>query len=100
MDISLALLRCTVVDFPGSGEQLVEFKYERLPEFCQECGIIEHPTRICDEKLGINAKVDYERPFSLKLRADMDLHGNRLGMRGGRGRFEVSLSGDGSEGGS
>lgn len=33
MDVSLALLRCTNVDFPGSGEQLIEFKYERLPEF-------------------------------------------------------------------
>lgn len=34
MDIAISLLRRSVVEFPGVGEQLVEFKYERLPEFC------------------------------------------------------------------
>lgn len=100
MDISLALLRCTIVDFPGYGEQLVNFKYERLPEFCQECGIIGHPTRVCDEKIGIKVKADSERPYPLSLRAEVDLHGNRLGFRVSRGRGDVTLSGDGSEGGS
>ncbi|KAK9932238.1 hypothetical protein M0R45_019484 [Rubus argutus] len=99
MDITIALLQCMVAEFPRHGEQLIEFKYERLPEFCQECGIIGHPTRICDEKLGLQGKTDSERPFSLKLRADMDLHGNRLGVRVSRGRFG-SLSGEVSDGGS
>ncbi|KAK9903195.1 hypothetical protein M0R45_001160 [Rubus argutus] len=100
LDVSLALLRRTVVDFQEKGEQLIEFKYERLPEFCQECGVIGHPTRICDEKLGIKGKLDSDRPFLLTLRAETDLYGNRLGSRVGRGRSEASLSGDGSEGGS
>ena len=100
MDVSIALLRQTMVDFPGSGEQLVAFKYERLPEFCQECGIMGHPTRVYDEKLGIKGKLDSERPFLLSLRADMDLQGRRLGPRVSRGRTDVSVSGDGSDGGS
>lgn len=50
-----------MVDFREKGEQLIEFKYERFPEFCQECGIIGHPTCICDERLGIKGKMDYER---------------------------------------
>ncbi|KAK9911292.1 hypothetical protein M0R45_035211 [Rubus argutus] len=58
MDVSIALLRQTVVDFPGSGEQLVAFK------------------------------------------ADMDLQGRRLGPRVSRGRTDVFVSGDGSDGGS
>lgn len=100
MDLSLALLRRTVVEFPVSGEHLVEFQYEGLPEFCQECGIIGHPTRVYDERLGITFKADSERPFPASLRADKDLHGRRLGHRVGRGRFEGSLSGAGRESGS
>ncbi|KAK9938801.1 hypothetical protein M0R45_015521 [Rubus argutus] len=91
----IALFRCTVVSFPDFGDQEVEFKYERLPEFCQKCGVIGHPTRVCDEKLGIRNKRVKERPYQLSLRAEMDFHGRRLGYRTGRGR--VGEGGSGSE---
>lgn len=97
MDVTIALLRRTVVEFPGNGEHLVLFKYERLPEFCQECGNMGHPSSVCDERLRIKGKLDSERPFPLSLRADMDLHGRRMGPRVGQGRFDGSLDGDGSD---
>ena len=51
LDLSMELLRRTVIDFPEFGEELI--KYERLPEFCQECGLMGHPTSACFKKLGI-----------------------------------------------
>lgn len=93
MQINVALLRRTVVSFPGLDAFEVDFKYERLPEFCQECGLIGHPTRVCDERLGIRNKKPEERPYLLSLRADRDLHGKRLGFRVGRDR-----SGEGGSG--
>ncbi|XP_061998978.1 uncharacterized protein LOC133716288 [Rosa rugosa] len=93
MDVSLALLRHTVVDFPGVGDQLVEFKYERLPEFYQECGLIGHPTRECDEKLGTKNKRDSERPFATTLKAKKDLFGRWLDPHVGRTRMDGAYSG-------
>ncbi|KAK9938257.1 hypothetical protein M0R45_015007 [Rubus argutus] len=38
-------------------------------------------------------KTDSQRPFSLKLRAEMDLHGNRLGARVSRGGNDIERRG-------
>lgn len=96
MNVSVALLRCTTVDFPGIGDTEVNFKYERLPEFCQECGIIGHPTKVCDESLGLRSKWEEERPYSLSLRAEWDLYGRRLGARVGRVKSGEGGSGSGA----
>lgn len=69
MNVTLPLLRCTVVNFSGVGDITIDFKYERLPEFCQECGLIGHPTRVCDERLEIRNKKVEERPYLLSFRA-------------------------------
>ncbi|PRQ43462.1 putative transcription factor interactor and regulator CCHC(Zn) family [Rosa chinensis] len=82
LDISLALLRCSIVEFPEFGDQLIEFRYERLPEFCQQCGLIGHPARVCFDKLGIKGLLESERPFPLSLRAGTDGYGKRIGKMG------------------
>lgn len=36
MDVTQPLLRRTVVPFPSIGDKEVDFRYEHLPEFCQD----------------------------------------------------------------
>lgn len=98
LDVSQPLLRMMIVPFPGVGERSVDFQYEYLPEFCQECGLLGHPTRVCDERLGIKNKKEEERPYQGSLRAERDLHGRRLGPRGGKGRFQEGRSGSEASG--
>lgn len=58
-----------------------------------ECGFIGHPTRVCDERLGFQNKREEERPYKESRRAEYDIHGRRLGPRGGKGSWEVVSSG-------
>ncbi|KAL6211872.1 hypothetical protein ACLB2K_017095 [Fragaria x ananassa] len=81
------LLRKSKIDFPGVGSRVVEFQYERLPEFCQECGMIGHPTRVCDDLLKTRGKREEDRPYRLALRAEHDIHGRRIGERMYRNGF-------------
>ncbi|KAL6210030.1 hypothetical protein ACLB2K_020968 [Fragaria x ananassa] len=81
------LLRKSKIDFPGVGSRVVEFQYERLPEFCQECGMIGYPTRVCDDLLKTRGKREEDRPYRLALHAEHDIHGRRIGERMYRSRF-------------
>lgn len=96
MDVTQPLLRRTVVPFPGIGDREIDFRYEHLPEFCQECGLIGHPTRVCDERLGFQNKKEEDRPYKANLRAEYDIHGRRLGPRGGKGRWDGISGGSGT----
>ncbi|KAF4354159.1 hypothetical protein F8388_004171 [Cannabis sativa] len=65
IDISKPLLRGKMVKLRDSREEFwVEFRYERLPEFCFECGTIGHPFEHCHsflEKLytGVEPSMSY-----------------------------------------
>uniref|UniRef100_A0A803PQT0 Reverse transcriptase domain-containing protein n=1 Tax=Cannabis sativa TaxID=3483 RepID=A0A803PQT0_CANSA len=48
IDVSNPLLRGKMARIRDSRDELwIEFRYERLPEFCFECGVIGHPFESC-----------------------------------------------------
>uniref|UniRef100_A0A803PSG2 Zinc knuckle CX2CX4HX4C domain-containing protein n=1 Tax=Cannabis sativa TaxID=3483 RepID=A0A803PSG2_CANSA len=48
IDVSNPLLRGKIARIHDSRDEFwVEFRYERLPEFCFECGVIGHPFESC-----------------------------------------------------
>ncbi|KAF4353365.1 hypothetical protein F8388_016548 [Cannabis sativa] len=52
LDISKPLLRGEMVKLKDSLDEFwLEFRYERLPEFCFECGTIGHPFESCHKFL-------------------------------------------------
>uniref|UniRef100_A0A803PLI6 CCHC-type domain-containing protein n=1 Tax=Cannabis sativa TaxID=3483 RepID=A0A803PLI6_CANSA len=65
IDISKPLLRGKVVKLRDSRDEFwVEFRYERLPEFCFECGTIGHPFEHCHSFLenlynGVDPSLSY-----------------------------------------
>lgn len=46
-DVTLPLLRRTMVTFLEVGEKMVEFKYEYPPHYYFTCGRLGHPTQVC-----------------------------------------------------
>lgn len=50
LDVEKPLKRGVLVQFDRSGEPLwVDFKYEKLPDFCYFCGKVSHLMRDCEE---------------------------------------------------
>ncbi|KAF4362718.1 hypothetical protein G4B88_018336 [Cannabis sativa] len=65
IDVSKPLLRGQLVTFPWMNDELwIDYRYERLPDFCYECGIIGHVFDKCSlflEKLdeGVEPNLPY-----------------------------------------
>ncbi|KAL5857646.1 hypothetical protein ACOSQ3_005104 [Xanthoceras sorbifolium] len=64
VDVRKPLRRCVRIDLDGSGTiSTMLLKYERLPEFCFQCGILGHATRECldlnHEIMGGSQKFEY-----------------------------------------
>ncbi|TXG50717.1 hypothetical protein EZV62_023241 [Acer yangbiense] len=71
IDITKSLKRCLRVDIMGDGvETILILRYERLPNHCFKCGMINHFTSECVEDdlcPTVNGKVEYH--FGAWLRA-------------------------------
>ena len=50
IDISKRLVHGKKVIIEGGESRWVQFKYERLPNFCYECGMLNHAVKECPEK--------------------------------------------------
>ena len=53
IDIRKPLKRGSNVAIPESGNELILFKYEKLPDFCYVCGRLDHQEFKCDEALDM-----------------------------------------------
>ena len=47
MDVTKKLMRGKKVAIEGDEARWVHFKYERLPNFCYNCGLLSHDMRDC-----------------------------------------------------
>ena len=49
VDVSKKLVRGKKIAFEGREQRWIAFKYERLPNFCYRCGLLNHGLRDCTE---------------------------------------------------
>ena len=52
MDVTRKLIRGRKINIVGEEARWVHFKYERLPNFCYRCGLLEHDLKECPESVG------------------------------------------------
>ena len=49
VDVTRRLIRGKRVTIEGGEGRWVQFKYERLPNFCYQCGLLNHDMKDCSE---------------------------------------------------
>lgn len=52
VDVAKKLVRGKKITIEGDEERWVYFKYERLPNFCYNCGLLSHDVRDYSENQG------------------------------------------------
>ena len=52
IDVTRKLFRGQKINIEKGEARWVQFKYERLPNFCYRCGLLEHDLRECSESMG------------------------------------------------
>ena len=52
VDVTRKLIRGRKINIVGEEARWVHFKYERLPNFCYRCGLLEHDLRECPVSVG------------------------------------------------
>ncbi|PQQ04461.1 hypothetical protein Pyn_21919 [Prunus yedoensis var. nudiflora] len=62
------------ISFSGIGSKWVDFTYERLPEFCHDCGSLEHWTPDCSRP-SMDIRVGVVKPSSSTLHATLEPFG-------------------------
>ena len=54
VDITKKLIRGKKINIEGGENRWVIFKYERLPNFCYRCGMLDHTSKECLEGPLVN----------------------------------------------
>ncbi|KAF5468801.1 hypothetical protein F2P56_012921 [Juglans regia] len=86
LDITKPLPRGRTIKMDGT-QRWIEFKYERLPIFCFQCGILKHPDRICAvTRARTHTKIIQKAQYGQWLRAtSVNSFGRGDRRYGGRG---------------
>lgn len=61
IDCSKKLVRGKKVTIEGGESRWVQFKYERLPNFCYRCGLLNHALRDCPEPSDLDGQSEEEQ---------------------------------------
>ena len=56
VDITKKLIRGKKINIEGGENRWVIFKYERLPNFCYRCGMLDHAIKECSEGPLVNER--------------------------------------------
>ena len=71
INVSKPLKRGKVLSVPGNGKALAMFRYERLPDFCYICGILDHQEQDCDKAVQLKKEgKKANREYGTWLRAE------------------------------
>lgn len=54
----MKLIRGKKINIEGGENRWVNFKYERLPNFCYWCGMLDHAIKECPERSLENGSVE------------------------------------------
>ncbi|PQQ10307.1 uncharacterized protein Pyn_17609 [Prunus yedoensis var. nudiflora] len=76
LDVSKPLWRGKKLTLPSGNTEFVDFRYERLPEFCFCCGRVGHVFKEC-AFVDQAAKQACEKPYGIWLKATKDLNSTR-----------------------
>ncbi|OMO49946.1 hypothetical protein CCACVL1_30745 [Corchorus capsularis] len=77
LNVHRRLKRGTKINLPESGQKVVTFKYERLPNFCYFCGCLSHHESECEEAYIMKrATGKIIREYGPWLRAEWPLSGS------------------------
>ena len=60
IDVTKRLVRGKKITIEGGEGRWVQFKYERLPNFCYRCGLLSHALKDCRESRGSNTASEKE----------------------------------------
>ncbi|XP_075665851.1 uncharacterized protein At4g02000-like [Castanea sativa] len=58
IDVTKKLIRGKKIDVEGGESRWINFKYERLPNFCYRCGLLDHGIKECLEGPLVNGVVE------------------------------------------
>ncbi|XP_030940140.1 uncharacterized protein LOC115965077 [Quercus lobata] len=59
MDVTKKLVRGKRIVIEGGEQRWITFKYERLPNFCYKCGLLNHGVKDCKEENGSGANMEH-----------------------------------------
>ena len=76
MDITKKLVRGKKITIEGGESRWIHFKYERLPNFYYNCGLLSHAIRDCLESVGLNVQtIESQLQYGAWLRGEPSQRG-------------------------
>ena len=107
IDVTRKLIRGRKINIEKEEARWVHFKYERLPNFCYRCGLLEHDQRECSESMGFDKgdekgdlqygawmrgdpvkRLGVESGFSKKKEDERSINGVRIRLEEERNKLE------------
>ena len=107
IDVTRKLIRGQKINIEKEEARWVQYKYERLPNFCYRCGLLEHDQRECSESVGIDKgdekgdlqygawlrgdpvrRLGGESGFSKKKEGGISINGDRVSVEEERNNLE------------
>ena len=90
MDVSKKLVRGKKIAFEGREQRWIAFKYERLPNFCYRCGLLNHGLRDCPKGKMEHGLESAPFQYGAWLRGEVPRKGgNEIGKAGHEDKWQT-----------